>query len=70
MVTYIRSLKKNPVAEEVVEVLRGPAQAVAAPGRKVKNQDTSWGLSYLWSVGNGGKVVIVVIIVPHSSIPY
>ena len=26
--------------------------------------------SYLWLVGNGRMVVIVVIIVPHSSIPY
>ena len=26
--------------------------------------------SYLWLVGNGGMIVIVVIIVPHSSIPY
>ena len=26
--------------------------------------------TYLWLVGNGRKVVIVVIIVPHSSIPY
>ena len=26
--------------------------------------------TYLWLVGNGGMVVIVVIIVPHSSIPY
>ena len=25
---------------------------------------------YLWLVGNGGMVAIVVIIVPHSSIPY
>ena len=25
---------------------------------------------YLWLVGNGRMVVIVVIIVPHSSIPY
>ena len=27
-------------------------------------------LTYLWLVGNGGMVVIVVIIVPLSSIPY
>ena len=27
-----------------------------------------WG--YLWFVGNGRMVVIVIIIVPHSSIPY
>ena len=26
--------------------------------------------SYLWLVGNRGMVVIVVIVVPHSSIPY
>ena len=26
--------------------------------------------TYLWLVGNGRMVVIVVIIVPHSSIPY
>ena len=26
--------------------------------------------AYLWLVGNGRMVVIVVIIVPHSSIPY
>ena len=26
--------------------------------------------SYLWLVGNGRTVVIVVIIVPHSAIPY
>ena len=26
--------------------------------------------AYLWLVGNGGMGVIVVIIVPHSSIPY
>ena len=26
--------------------------------------------TYLWLVGNGGMVVIVVIILPHSSIPY
>ena len=26
--------------------------------------------SYLWLVGNGRMVVIVVLIVPHSSIPY
>ena len=26
--------------------------------------------TYLWLVGNGGMVVIVVTIVPHSSIPY
>ena len=26
--------------------------------------------SYLWLAGNGRMVVIVVIIVPHSSIPY
>ena len=26
--------------------------------------------SYLWLVGNGRMVVIVVTIVPHSSIPY
>ena len=26
--------------------------------------------SYLWLVGNGRMVVIVVIIVPHSCIPY
>ena len=28
------------------------------------------GMTYLWLVGNGRMVVIVVIIVPHSSIPY
>ena len=28
------------------------------------------GNTYLWLVGNGRMVVIVVIIVPHSSIPY
>ena len=28
------------------------------------------GFSYLWLVGNGRMVVTVVIIVPHSSIPY
>ena len=28
------------------------------------------GFTYLWLVGNGGMVVIVVIILPHSSIPY
>ena len=27
-------------------------------------------VTYLWLVGNGRMVVIVVIIVPHSSIPY
>ena len=27
-------------------------------------------LTYLWLVGNGRMVVMVVIIVPHSSIPY
>ena len=27
-------------------------------------------ITYLWLVGNGRMVVIVVIIVPHSSIPY
>ena len=26
--------------------------------------------SYLWLVGNGRMVIIVVIIAPHSSIPY
>ena len=30
----------------------------------------AWPKTYLWLVGNGGMVVIVVIIVPHSSIPY
>ena len=29
-----------------------------------------WPDPYLWLVGNGRMVVIVVIIVPHSSIPY
>ena len=28
------------------------------------------GFTYLWLVGNGGMVLIVVIILPHSSIPY
>ena len=27
-------------------------------------------MTYLWLVGNGRMVVLVVIIVPHSSIPY
>ena len=27
-------------------------------------------LTYLWLVGNGRMVVIVLLIVPHSSIPY
>ena len=27
-------------------------------------------ITYLWLVGNGRMVVLVVIIVPHSSIPY
>ena len=27
-------------------------------------------VTYLWLVGNGRMVVIVVIVVPHSSIPY
>ena len=31
---------------------------------------TMWLASYLWLVGNGRMVVIVVIIVPHASIPY
>ena len=30
----------------------------------------NWGFSYRWLVGNGRMVVIVVIIVHHSSIPY
>ena len=28
------------------------------------------GVTYLWLVGNGRMVVMVVIVVPHSSIPY
>ena len=31
---------------------------------------TPYDLTYLWLVGNGTMVVIVVIIVPHASIPY
>ena len=27
-------------------------------------------MTYLWLVGNGRMVVLVAIIVPHSSIPY
>ena len=35
-------------------------------------QSQGWGLTvtYLWLVGNGRMVVIVVMIVPYSSIPY
>ena len=36
----------------------------------VWTQKKSTPITYLWLVGNGGMVVIVVTIVPHSSIPY
>ena len=38
--------------------------------KKALKRITLVGVSYLWLVGNGRMVVIVVIIVPHSSIPY
>ena len=37
---------------------------------KGKNRISVGQTTYLWLVGNGRMVVIVVIIVPHSSIPY
>ena len=40
----------------------GPRELFGVYGRRSK--------AYLWLVGNGRMVVIVVIIVPHSSIPY
>ena len=33
-------------------------------------QSLDFRFPYLWLVGNGRMVVIVVMIVPHSSIPY
>ena len=42
----------------------GTSSAVRRPGLELRSY------SYLWLVGNGRMVVIVVIIVPHSSIPY
>ena len=51
---WIRALHTKPRWRTLVEPQTGKA---------------SW-WTYLWLVGNGGMVVIVVIIVPHSSIPY
>ena len=39
-------------------------------GRFGSRPAAAYNLTYLWLVGNGRMVVIVVIIVPHSSIPY
>ena len=42
----------------------------SAPGQGALDRITHHLLAYLWLVGNGAMVVIVVIIVPHSSTPY
>ena len=46
-------------------ISKGGTQGLAAMGRRVQSHKT-----YLWLVGNGRMVVIVVITLPHSSIPY
>ena len=46
---------------------RSPLDCVAF---KVQGLRPLWVQAYLWLVGNGRMVVLVVIIVPHSSIPY
>ena len=37
---------------------------------ELKVEGCGGAFAYLWFVGNGGMVVIVVIIVPHSPIHY
>ena len=58
----------SSVAEGVAAHLR---KSRSAASRTDVQRVRFWGrITYLWLVGNGRMVVIVVIIVPHSSIPY
>ena len=47
-----------------------PLQLLSWLPRFLRPMHTIMVMTYLWLVGNGRMVVIVVIIVPHSSIPY
>ena len=72
----IVSLSMHKVVSIVVSLCRAAhhpcrLSAVAKhPLRRGNYRGRRLGVTYLWLVGNGGMVVIVVIIVPHSSIPY
>ena len=48
----------------------GGSNLAPAFGSRVPKMELKSYRTYLWLVGNGRMVVIVVIIVPHSSIPY
>ena len=70
---FIGALRGTPFFRKRLRPLRG------SPGRDAEVLPSlsfpAFGcelatLAYLWLVENGGMVVIVVIIVPHSSIPY
>ena len=60
----LSSQSKRPLHQSYADMFK------QRPILSIQNPATRSPYTYLWLVGNGRMVVIVVIIVPHSSIPY
>ena len=62
------SMAVTIAAKQLIAELKETSEASA--GKTNRRIGVAIRYPYLWLVGNGRMVAIVVIIVPHSSIPY
>ena len=70
LVTLVVALFHPYGITQMPEMLEEPVKPTRpSKSEQCKAASQRW-ISYLWLVGNGRLVEIVVIIVPHSSIPY